>query len=99
MKNLAIERELDRMQNELRYHLRDQTLEIREDSTIDKLIKRFRLTIEFVPAKSMLDISLHDWVAKKTRGIVMVPNDHALGQDIMRKRNVALISLMKLRKQ
>lgn len=98
MKNLAIERELDRMQNELRYYLKDQTLELREESTIDRLIKHFRLSIEFVPQKAMLNISLHDWVAKKTRGIVMVPSDHELGRELMRQRNVALIALMKLRK-
>lgn len=86
-----------RMQNELRQLLNDQTIELHEESTITKLLNKFKLRVEFVSKQDILDSAHTDFYKKKISGIVQVPTDHEAGRDFMLGRNVALMALWSLR--
>jgi hypothetical protein len=92
-----LDRELDKMQEELRTLLDDESIVLREEATTLKLIEKFNFTVEFMPKRSMAELLDEKWVERKSAGVVMVPADDEAGREFLRKRNVAIMALWKLR--
>ena len=89
-----MKRELERLQMTLRSKLNDDTIDLNDEDTISRLLREFNFTVEFHPTKAIM--TEREILDKKALGVVAVPSDHALGRDLMRRRNVALMAVLKL---
>jgi hypothetical protein len=88
--------EMDQMQVELRKLLNDESLVLREQATLDKLLKRFDFTIEYLLTSDIMQLTGQELLNRKAVGLVTVPADSPAGRAFMLKRNVALMALITL---
>ncbi len=91
--------EMDKLQEQLRTLLNDESLVLREDASTLKLIEQFNFKVEFMTRREMLELSDDLWRERKEAGVVMVPADDYAGREFLRKRNVAIMALWKLREE
>jgi hypothetical protein len=91
--------EMDKIQEELRALLKNDSIVLREEATTSMLIEKFNFTVEFMPRRSMLQLHDEKWMERKAAGVVMVPADDDAGCEFLRKRNVAIMALWKLREE
>lgn len=89
--------ELDRMQVELRKLLNDDTLVLRETDTMNKLLKKFDFTFEFLETKDIMSLDAQSIRYRQELGLITVPVNHEAGRDFMLKRGVAAAALQRLR--
>jgi hypothetical protein len=81
----------------LRALLNDPTIVLRDEDSITKLIGRFNFTVEFMTHQDMIQLPDEQWTERKANGVVMVPADDKAGREFLRKRNVAVMALWKLK--